>query len=70
MRRIAVEKWAMDTSSDAVRDPETATERLQLQLERLRSELDQYTTRLHMTKELRTRERHDDNRDIAAGRLR
>jgi DNA-binding NarL/FixJ family response regulator len=46
MRRIAVEKWAMATSSDAVRDPETATERLQLQLERLRSELDDKHARI------------------------
>jgi PAS domain S-box-containing protein len=42
----------MDPSSNAVSDTETATERLQLELERLRSELDRYTTRLHLTEKL------------------
>jgi len=42
----------MNTSSNAVRGPETATERLQLELERLRSELDRCTTRLHLTEKL------------------
>jgi PAS domain S-box-containing protein len=42
----------MDLSSNAVSDTETATERLQLELERLRSELDRYTTRLHLTEKL------------------
>ncbi len=42
----------MNTSSDAVRRAETATERLQLELEQLRSELDSCSTRLHLTEKL------------------
>src|SRR3984893_9993399 len=42
----------MNTSSDAVRGAETATERLQLELEQLRSELDRRTTRLQLTEKL------------------
>jgi PAS domain S-box-containing protein len=42
----------MNTSSNSVRGAETATERLQLELERLRSELDRCTTRLHLTEKL------------------
>src|ERR1700726_210948 len=42
----------MKTSSNAVRGAETATEQLQLKLERLRSELDRCTTRLQLTEKL------------------
>src|SRR5260370_33285323 len=42
----------MNTSSNAVRGAETATEQLQLELERLRSELDSCTTRVQMTGKL------------------
>src|SRR5580704_15186652 len=42
----------MNTSSNAVRGAEAATERLQLELERLRSELDRCTTRLQLTERL------------------
>ena len=42
----------MNTSSNAVRGAGTATERLQLELERLRGELDRCTTRLHLTEKL------------------
>src|SRR5271165_3423883 len=42
----------MNTSSNAVGGAETATERLQLELERLRSELDRCTTRLQLTEKL------------------
>jgi PAS domain S-box-containing protein len=42
----------MNTSSDAVSGAETATEQLQLELDRLRSELDRCTTRLHLTEKL------------------
>src|SRR5438132_14297942 len=42
----------MNSSLDAVRAAETATEQLQLELERLRSELDRYTTRLQLTEKL------------------
>jgi PAS domain S-box-containing protein len=42
----------MDTSSNAVKAAETATERLQLELERVRSELDSCSTRLHLTEKL------------------
>jgi PAS domain S-box-containing protein len=42
----------MNTSSDAVRGDETAPERLQVELERLRSELDRCTTRLQLTEKL------------------
>ena len=42
----------MNTSSNAVRGARTATERLQLELERLRGELDRCTTRLHLTEKL------------------
>src|ERR1700738_4875724 len=42
----------MNTSSNAVRGAETATEQLQLELERLRSELDRCTTRLQLTEKL------------------
>jgi PAS domain S-box-containing protein len=42
----------MNTSSRAVRGAETATEQLQLELERLRSELDRCTTRLQLTEKL------------------
>jgi hypothetical protein len=41
----------MNTSS-AVNGAETATERLQLELDRLRSEIDRCTTRLHLTEKL------------------
>jgi PAS domain S-box-containing protein len=52
VRRIAVENGAMNTSSNALGGAETVTERLQLELERLRSELDRCTTRLHLTEKL------------------
>jgi PAS domain S-box-containing protein len=52
VRRIAVEKVAMNTRSNAVGGAEKATERLQLELERLRSELDRCTTRLQLTEKL------------------
>jgi PAS domain S-box-containing protein len=42
----------MKTSSNAVRGAETATEQLQLELERLRSELDRCATRLQLTEKL------------------
>src|ERR1700737_383458 len=42
----------MNTSSNSVRGAETATEQLQLELERLRSELDRCTTRLQLTEKL------------------
>ena len=42
----------MNTGSGAVKGAETATERLQLELDRLRSELDRCTTRLHLTEKL------------------
>ena len=42
----------MNTSSNAVRGAEIATEQLQLELERLRSELDRCTTRLQLTEKL------------------
>src|SRR5260221_6614978 len=42
----------MNTSSNAVRGAETATEQLQLELERLRSELDRCATRLQLTEKL------------------
>jgi PAS domain S-box-containing protein len=42
----------MNTSSNAVRGAETASEQLQLELERLQSELDRCTTRLHLTEKL------------------
>src|SRR5260370_900347 len=42
----------MNTSSNAVRAAETATEQLQLELERLRSELDRCATRLQLTEKL------------------
>src|SRR5260370_38759097 len=42
----------MNTSSNAVRGAETATEQLQLELERLRSELDRCTTRLQLSEKL------------------
>src|SRR5258708_37206842 len=42
----------MNTSSNAVRGAETATEQLQLELERLRSELDRCNSRLHLTEKL------------------
>ena len=42
----------MNTSSNAVRGAETATGQLQLELERLRSELDRCTTRLQLTEKL------------------
>ena len=42
----------MNTSSNAVRGAETATEQLQLELERLRSELGRCTTRLQLTEKL------------------
>jgi PAS domain-containing protein len=42
----------MNTSSNAVKAAETATERLQLELERVRSELDSCSTRLHLTEKL------------------
>jgi PAS domain S-box-containing protein len=52
VRRIAVENGAMNTSSNALGGAEIVTERLQLELERLRSELDRCTTRLHLTEKL------------------
>jgi PAS domain S-box-containing protein len=52
MRRISVEKGDMNTSSNAVGGAETTTEQLQLELERLRSELDRCTTRLQLTEKL------------------
>jgi PAS domain S-box-containing protein len=52
VRRISVEKEAMNTSSSAVGAAETATGRVQLELERLRSELDRCTTRLQLTEKL------------------
>src|SRR5947209_20222110 len=45
----------MNTSSDAVRAAETATERLQLEVEQLRGELDGRSTRLHLTETLLAR---------------
>src|SRR6201987_4616593 len=42
----------MNTSSNAVRGAETATEQLQLELEQLRSELDRCSTRLQLTEKL------------------
>jgi PAS domain S-box-containing protein len=42
----------MNTGSNVVRGADTATERLQLELERLRSELDRRTTRLQLTEKL------------------
>ena len=42
----------MNSSLDAVGGAETATERLQLELEQLRSELDSCSTRLHLTEKL------------------
>jgi predicted nucleic acid-binding Zn-ribbon protein len=42
----------MNSSSNAVRGAETATERLQLELERLRSELARCSTRLQLTEKL------------------
>jgi PAS domain-containing protein len=42
----------MNTSSDAIRAAESATERLELELERLRSDLDPCTTRLQLTEKL------------------
>jgi PAS domain S-box-containing protein len=42
----------MNTSSNAVKAAETATERLQLELERVQSELDSCSTRLHLTEKL------------------
>jgi PAS domain S-box-containing protein len=42
----------MKTSSDAGQGAETATERLQVEVERLRSELDACSTRLHLTEKL------------------
>src|ERR1700674_343767 len=42
----------MNTSSNAVRGAETASEQLQLELERLRSELDRCATRLQLTEKL------------------
>jgi PAS domain S-box-containing protein len=42
----------MKTSSDAVRGAETASERLQLELELVQSELDRCTTRLQLTEKL------------------
>ena len=42
----------MNTSSNAVRGAETATEQLHLEMERLRSELDRCTTRLQLTEKL------------------
>jgi PAS domain S-box-containing protein len=52
VRRISVEKVVMNTSSNAVGGAESATERLQLELEQLRSELDRCTTRLQLTEKL------------------
>src|SRR6201987_3252854 len=45
----------MNSRSDAVGGAETATERLQLELEQLRSELDSCSTRLHLTEKLLAR---------------
>src|SRR5258707_14196550 len=42
----------MNTGSGAIKGAETATERLQLDLDRLRSELDRCTTRLHLAEKL------------------
>src|ERR1700737_2437078 len=42
----------MNSSSNPVRGAETATERLQLELERIRSELDRCSTRLQLTEKL------------------
>src|SRR6202795_226621 len=42
----------MNTSTRALRGAETATEQLQLEMERLRSELDRCTTRLQLTEKL------------------
>src|ERR1700751_621608 len=42
----------MNTGSNVVRGASTATERLQLELERLRSELDRRTSRLQLTEKL------------------
>src|SRR5882762_4942714 len=42
----------MNTSSNAVRGAETATEQLHLEMERLRTELDRCTTRLQLTEKL------------------
>src|SRR5258705_12520338 len=42
----------MNSSLDAVGGAETATERLQLELEQLRSELDSCSTRLRLTEKL------------------
>src|SRR5258707_2045837 len=42
----------MNTGSGAIKGAETATERLQLELDRLRSELDRCTTRLHLAEKL------------------
>ena len=42
----------MNTSSDAIRAAESATERLELELEQLRSDLDPCTTRLQLTEKL------------------
>jgi len=42
----------MNSSLDAVGGAETATERLQLELEQLRRELDSCSTRLHLTEKL------------------
>jgi len=52
VRRISVEKVVMNISSNAVGGAESATERLQLELEQLRSELDRCTTRLQLTEKL------------------
>ena len=45
----------MNTSSEASRGAKTATQRLQLEVERLRSELDACSTRLHLTDKLLAR---------------
>src|SRR5260221_1837447 len=42
----------MNAGSGAIKGAETATERLQLELDRLRSELDRCTTRLHLAEKL------------------
>jgi PAS domain-containing protein len=42
----------MNTSSDAIRAAESTTERLELELEPLRSNLDPCTTRLQLTEKL------------------
>jgi hypothetical protein len=42
----------MNTSSDAIRAAESATERLELELEQLRSDLDPCATRLQLTEKL------------------